>query len=108
MLALPSSDWRSTHWSEAEALDAAPAKADWRSAGEVEHGFTHFTLTLQILRAEGEAAEGGDLAGDDALFTRSQDAEAALGVGEPADGAVVEVEEPFVPVAAAVLELEAM
>ena len=28
-----------------------------RSAGEVEHGFTHFTLTLQILRGEGDAAD---------------------------------------------------
>jgi A/G-specific adenine glycosylase len=56
MLALPTSDWRAARWSEAEALSAAPAEAPWRSAGEVEHGFTHFTLTLQLLRAEGEAA----------------------------------------------------
>jgi A/G-specific adenine glycosylase len=28
---------------------------DWRGVGEVEHGFTHFTLTLQLLRAEGDA-----------------------------------------------------
>ncbi|HEV2531306.1 A/G-specific adenine glycosylase, partial [Phenylobacterium sp.] len=57
MLALPTSDWRAVRWSEAEALRAAPASAAWRSAGEVEHGFTHFTLTLQLLRAEGEAAD---------------------------------------------------
>jgi A/G-specific adenine glycosylase len=57
MLALPTSDWRSARWSEAEALSAAPANAAWRPAGEVEHGFTHFTLTLQLLRAEGEAAD---------------------------------------------------
>ncbi len=55
MLALPSSDWRAARWSETEAMAAAPAMADWRSVGEVEHGFTHFTLTLQLLRAEGEA-----------------------------------------------------
>jgi A/G-specific adenine glycosylase len=55
MLALPTSDWRSARWSEPEALAAAPAAAAWRSVGEVEHGFTHFTLTLQLLRAEGEA-----------------------------------------------------
>jgi A/G-specific adenine glycosylase len=57
MLALPTSDWRSTRWSDAEALAAAPARAAWRGVGEVEHGFTHFTLTLQLLRAEGDAAD---------------------------------------------------
>jgi A/G-specific adenine glycosylase len=56
MLALPTSDWRAARWSDAEALAAAPAKAPWRGVGEVEHGFTHFTLTLRLLRAEGEAA----------------------------------------------------
>jgi A/G-specific adenine glycosylase len=59
MLALPTSDWRTgRRWSEAEALAAAPAQAPWRGVGEVEHGFTHFTLTLQLMRAEGEAAPG--------------------------------------------------
>ena len=56
MLALPTSDWRAARWSEAEALAAAPASAPWRGVGEVDHGFTHFTLTLQLLRAEGDAA----------------------------------------------------
>jgi A/G-specific adenine glycosylase len=56
MLALPTSDWRAARWSEAEALAAAPLAAPWRSAGEVEHGFTHFTLTLQLLRADGDEA----------------------------------------------------
>ena len=57
MLALPTSDWRASRWSDEEALAAAPADAPWRGVGEVEHGFTHFTLTLQLLRAEGEAAD---------------------------------------------------
>ena len=57
MLALPTSEWRAGRWSEAEALSAAPATADWRGVGEVEHGFTHFTLTLQLLRAEGKAKD---------------------------------------------------
>lgn len=56
MLALPSSDWRTARWTDAEALAAAPAEAPWRGAGEVEHGFTHFTLTLRLLRAEGDAS----------------------------------------------------
>ena len=55
MLALPTSDWRGARWSEADALAAAPADASWRGVGEVEHVFTHFSLTLQLLRAEGEA-----------------------------------------------------
>ncbi|MBI1200007.1 MAG: A/G-specific adenine glycosylase [Phenylobacterium sp.] len=55
MLALPTSAWRAQRWSDAEALAAAPAEADWRGVGEVEHGFTHFTLTLRLLRAEGDA-----------------------------------------------------
>lgn len=55
MLALPTTDWRDERWSDAEARAAAPAVADWRGVGEVEHGFTHFTLTLRLLRAEGDA-----------------------------------------------------
>ncbi|MDP3175255.1 MAG: A/G-specific adenine glycosylase [Phenylobacterium sp.] len=57
MLALPTSDWRATPWSEAEALAAAPADADWRAAGEVEHVFTHFSLGLRVLRARGDAED---------------------------------------------------
>ncbi len=55
MLALPTSDWRATGWTDDEAAGVAPAEADWRHVGEVEHGFTHFTLTLRLLRAEGDA-----------------------------------------------------
>lgn len=55
MLALPTSDWRASAWSDDEAAAAAPAVADWRAAGEVEHVFTHFSLTLRLLRAEGDA-----------------------------------------------------
>jgi A/G-specific adenine glycosylase len=54
MLALPTTDWRGARWSQAEALAAAPADAAWRAAGEIEHIFTHFALTLQVYRAEGE------------------------------------------------------
>jgi A/G-specific adenine glycosylase len=57
MLALPTSDWRGARWSEAEALAAAPAEAPWRGAGEVDHVFTHFSLTLSVLRAEGWAKD---------------------------------------------------
>jgi A/G-specific adenine glycosylase len=57
MLALPTSDWRAARWTDAEALAVAPTQADWRGVGEVEHGFTHFTLTLRLLRAEGDAKD---------------------------------------------------
>ncbi|MGC1303457.1 MAG: A/G-specific adenine glycosylase, partial [Caulobacteraceae bacterium] len=50
-----------TRLDPAEALAQAPLRADWRSAGEVEHVFTHFALTLTVLRAEAP----GDIAGAD-------------------------------------------
>jgi A/G-specific adenine glycosylase len=53
MLALPSSDWGE----RPSALAGAPARADWRPVGSIEHVFTHFSLTLDVMRAEG-AAEG--------------------------------------------------
>jgi len=55
MLALPTSEWRAERWTDAEALAAAPVSAAWRGVGEVEHVFTHFSLTLRLLRAENEA-----------------------------------------------------
>ncbi len=52
MLALPTSAWGSAALSEIEVRKAAPTSADWRSAGEIEHVFTHFALTLRVLRAD--------------------------------------------------------
>ena len=57
MLALPTTDWRDAPFTDTEARRLAPAPADWRHVGEVEHGFTHFTLTLRLFRAEGFATE---------------------------------------------------
>ncbi|HEX4199456.1 MAG TPA: A/G-specific adenine glycosylase [Caulobacteraceae bacterium] len=57
MLGLPTTDWRATAWAEAEALAATPAPASWRCVGEIEHTFTHFSLTLDVYRAEGSAPE---------------------------------------------------
>jgi A/G-specific adenine glycosylase len=52
MLALPSSHWAS------RAMDGgAPAEAAWRPAGRIEHVFTHFSLTLRVMRADGAAAD---------------------------------------------------
>jgi A/G-specific adenine glycosylase len=52
MLALPTSDWRATPWTPAEVRATAPAAGPWRQVGEIEHVFTHFALTLRVLRAE--------------------------------------------------------
>ncbi|MCE3290143.1 MAG: mutY [Caulobacter sp.] len=52
MLGLPTSDWTAA---PPEGLQGAPADAAWREAGEIEHVFTHFSLTLRVLRAEGLA-----------------------------------------------------
>jgi len=57
MLALPTSEWRGSALSEEEAIAAAPARAEWREAGEIEHVFTHFALKLRVLKAEGAAAD---------------------------------------------------
>jgi A/G-specific adenine glycosylase len=37
----------------------APAKADWREAGAVEHVFTHFALTIRLLCADAEEKSDG-------------------------------------------------
>ncbi len=61
MLALPTSDWRGAPWTAAEARAAAPSPGPWRQVGEIEHVFTHFSLSLQVWRAEAEGGAGGDL-----------------------------------------------
>ncbi|MBW3617757.1 MAG: A/G-specific adenine glycosylase [Proteobacteria bacterium] len=55
MLGLPTTEWRDRAWSLDEAVAVAPTAADWRQAGRVEHLFTHFALSLLVLRAEGDA-----------------------------------------------------
>ena len=52
MLGLPTSDWASA---PAAGLQGAPTDAAWRDVGEIEHVFTHFSLTLNVMRAEGDA-----------------------------------------------------
>ena len=51
MLALPSGDWAA----QSDGMKGAPADADWRPAGQIEHVFTHFSLTLLVMRAKGDA-----------------------------------------------------
>jgi A/G-specific adenine glycosylase len=83
MLALPSGPWGE------RAIAEPPADLVWTSAGAVEHGFTHFTLSLHVLRATApqRSADGtwwpteriGE-AGLPTLFARA--AERALAAGE--------------------------
>jgi A/G-specific adenine glycosylase len=59
MLGLPTTPWRAASWSRTEAAAHAPAPGPWRAAGAVEHVFTHFSLTLEVLTLQSapEAAE---------------------------------------------------
>ena len=51
MTELPGTQWRATPWTIEEALTAAPMPLDWREAGQVRHGFTHFELIIDVLAA---------------------------------------------------------
>ena len=48
-------DVRATVFIEWRSMYRRSGSAEMRPVGEVEHGFTHFTLTLRLLKAEGEA-----------------------------------------------------
>ena len=52
MLALPSSEW------SVAPEGVPPVVADWRAMGEIDHVFTHFALTLRVMRADGGDFEG--------------------------------------------------
>ena len=58
MTELPGTPWRETPWSGAQAMVHAPVAADWRPAGQVRHGFTHFELFLDLFAAEVPGLEG--------------------------------------------------
>jgi len=64
----PTTDWR-VRQDGAVGADAAPFPAAWQPAGAVVHVFTHFTLTLEVWRAEidGEPATEGWWAGPNRL-----------------------------------------
>ena len=48
----PNSAWNARADGDTTAA-AAPFSAAWRTVGTVEHGFTHFALTLHVFRADG-------------------------------------------------------
>ncbi len=70
MLALPSSDWGAQ---PAAASQGAPFPAAWRPAGQIEHVFTHFSLTLRVMRAPAPAPMGDAL-----IWTPIEDAARSL------------------------------
>ena len=55
MTELPGTEWRSRIWTAEEALALAPQPAEWRAAGQVRHGFTHFELIIDLFAARVEA-----------------------------------------------------
>jgi A/G-specific adenine glycosylase len=71
LLEVPSTEWRAATWSESEARLAAPLRATWaRCARQVEHGFTHFELRLQVWTARlgrADSAPEGEWVALDAL-----------------------------------------
>jgi A/G-specific adenine glycosylase len=56
MLALPSTPWGAR---PQDPKLLAPFEADWRAAGEIEHVFTHFSLTLSVLKANAPPGDHG-------------------------------------------------
>jgi A/G-specific adenine glycosylase len=57
MLGLPTTDWTASGPDAAAIAAAAPARRHWREAGTVDHVFTHFSLELRVLAAEGLATD---------------------------------------------------
>ncbi|OYV32176.1 MAG: A/G-specific adenine glycosylase [Rhodospirillales bacterium 20-64-7] len=62
MAELPGTAWRDTPWTTAEALPHAPMRLDWRGAGQVRHGFTHFELIIDVLAAHAALIEADGFA----------------------------------------------
>ncbi len=56
MRALPDDNWSA----RGDGTGQPPLPADWRDAGSVHHGFTHFDLELRVLRAETADTPPGD------------------------------------------------
>ena len=54
MLALPSGEW-----TPAPGPAEPPFPADWRAMGEIEHVFTHFSLSLRVMSAAAPADDLG-------------------------------------------------
>src|SRR5439155_10886330 len=54
MIEIPSTSWRTTPWTFAEAVRSAPVAVAWSPLpGTVRHGFTHFQLELAVVSGVG-------------------------------------------------------
>jgi A/G-specific adenine glycosylase len=51
MTELPGTPWRGESWTATDAVRHAPMPAEWRPAGQVRHGLTHFELVIDLLAA---------------------------------------------------------
>jgi A/G-specific adenine glycosylase len=51
MLEAPSTPWQPAAWRDTAALKFAPVPANWTKHGVVLHGFTHFTIELDVWSA---------------------------------------------------------
>jgi A/G-specific adenine glycosylase len=58
MVELPGTSWTEGRWPVDAAMTHAPMAVDWRPAGLVHHGFTHFQLTIQLYAAQVDAILG--------------------------------------------------
>lgn len=55
LMEVPSTPWRDTPWSEAEAMRESPVTMTaTRYCGEIVHTFTHFRLTVQVMEGKTE------------------------------------------------------
>ena len=57
MVELPGTEWRADPWRMDEACALAPMAVSWRPAGQVQHVFSHFALSLDVYAAEVETIE---------------------------------------------------
>ena len=73
MLELPGTDWRADPWPAEEAAPLAPMPAEWQPMGRAEHGFTHFTVLLDVY-----AARVPVITVDGLLYSRAELVSAAL------------------------------
>jgi A/G-specific adenine glycosylase len=73
MVELPGTAWREGIWPSSEAMTHAPMAADWQPVGQVQHGFTHFQLTIDLF-----AARVATIAGDGFIHSQERLSEVAL------------------------------
>lgn len=74
MTEVPNSPWLADKPDASVAMASAPQQADWRSVREIRHVFSHFSLELQVFRAD----SCSDCTGDGFYLALCDLADAAL------------------------------